>query len=189
MSIHNLIASARRTFTPAFTAVSLFALTLIPTAALRAATNPDTSTPGPASFKALYVLGDSLSDTGRTFAAIGVPPAPYYYQGRTSNGPLWIEYLAPQLGMRYNPLDNFSWAGANTGRLNVFTGLPGILDEWDELRGETKHSLDKHSLYIVFGGANDFFRILSNGENPMVVIPEAVGNIIRLVAELKAAGA
>ena len=66
-----------------------------------------------AGFKSITVLGDSLSDTGRLFRVTGIPPAPYY-QGRMSNGPLWVEHLAPRVGLRYEPLDNFAWAGATT---------------------------------------------------------------------------
>lgn len=138
------------------------------------------------SFTGITVIGDSLSDTGRTFQAIGIPPFPYY-QGRVSNGPVWVDYLAPSLGLSYNPLDNFSWAGARSGRTNSFFGLPGMLDELDELLGATKR-LDNQALYVVFGGSNDFIRIFA-GEDPMVVIPEAVGNIMSIVTQLRARGA
>jgi phospholipase/lecithinase/hemolysin len=139
-------------------------------------------------FSGVTILGDSLSDTGRTFRAIGIPPFPYY-NGRVSNGPVWAEYLAPRLRLAYDPLDNFAWAGANTGRTNVYTGLPGMLDQLDELLPAFPRRLDQKALYVVFGGSNDFIRILAAGENPMVVIPEAVGNLVQSVRRLKAAGA
>jgi len=138
------------------------------------------------SFTGITVIGDSLSDTGRTFQTIGLPPFPYY-QGRVSNGPVWVDYLAPKLGLTYNPLDNFSWAGARTDRSNSFAGLPGMLDELDELLSTTKR-LDNQALYVVFGGSNDFIRIFG-GEDPMAVIPEAVGNILSIVTQLRARGA
>src|SRR3954470_23184547 len=50
------------------------------------------------SFKSIDVLGDSLSDTGRLYSVTGYPPPPYYL-GRFSNGPLWVEYFAPRVGM------------------------------------------------------------------------------------------
>ncbi len=68
-----------------------------------------------ASFSKLYVFGDSLSDAGNVFNATtalnelppipGVvfppvlPPDPPYFQGRNSNGPVWVEYLAEDLNL------------------------------------------------------------------------------------------
>lgn len=62
-----------------------------------------------ATFDKLYVFGDSLSDTGNVFTVSSAankldpsipitPPSPPYFQGRFSNGPNWVDYLAPELG-------------------------------------------------------------------------------------------
>jgi phospholipase/lecithinase/hemolysin len=156
-------------------------------------------------FSAIYVVGDSLSDTGRLHArtleltggALGIPPAPYYWNGRSSNGPLWPEYLAPVLDMTYDPLDNFAWAGANTGRINAWepdfgVDLPGMLDELDEyVAGLGRHrKADKKALYVVFGGSNDFFRLFKTPpDDPAVVIPEGVVNVVTIVGALQRLGA
>ena len=43
-------------------------------------------------YDALYAFGDSLTDTGRE------PAEPVlHYNGRWSNGPLWVEYLSERL--------------------------------------------------------------------------------------------
>src|SRR3954471_10689570 len=105
-----------RAFASAFMAVTLLTVGLLPSR-LEAQGNSGNAPRNPP-FSAIKVLGDSLSDTGRTFNAIGVPPSLYYFNGRFSNGPLWVDYLAPSLRLPYQPLDNLSWAGANTGRLN-----------------------------------------------------------------------
>jgi phospholipase/lecithinase/hemolysin len=55
----------------------------------------------------LYVFGDLLSDTGNLFRATseasgeGFPPPPFF-EGRYSNGELWVEGLASELGVPYN---------------------------------------------------------------------------------------
>lgn len=55
----------------------------------------------------LYVFGDSLSDTGNVFTGSGtaIPPSgdfPFsdtYFDGRFSNGPIWVERMAVDLGL------------------------------------------------------------------------------------------
>ena len=54
-------------------------------------------------YDALYAFGDSLTDTGRE------PAEPVlHYNGRWSNGPLWVEYLSERLGFAYNPSNNYA---------------------------------------------------------------------------------
>ncbi len=57
-------------------------------------------------FSALHVFGDSLSDTGNHPA-----PAGSYYDGRYSNGPLWVEcdFLNPGF---HSGLRNVFWCAA-----------------------------------------------------------------------------
>jgi thermolabile hemolysin len=52
-----------------------------------------------ATFSQLVVYGDSLSDLGRAATATGgaFPPYGAATNGRFSNGPIWVEYLAAQL--------------------------------------------------------------------------------------------
>jgi hypothetical protein len=50
-------------------------------------------------FREIVVFGDSETDTGNFFAANGWPDPNYYYQGRWSNGPVWVERLAARLGV------------------------------------------------------------------------------------------
>ncbi len=71
----------------------------------------------------VVVFGDSLSDTGNLYAATGggVPPDPPYWQGRASNGPLWSELLAADLGAA---LTNNAINGATTGTYNVWDDDP-----------------------------------------------------------------
>ena len=71
-------------------------------------------------FAALYVFGDSLSDTGNNPA-----PGGSYYDGRYSNGALWVEYLSADLGLAYNGSNNFAVSGSETSGLAAqVAGLP-----------------------------------------------------------------
>ncbi len=137
------------------------------------------------SFSAVFVYGDSLSDNGNLFAATGSPPAPYF-DGRFSNGPVAVEQLAALLG---SPLYDFAWGGATTGIGNQADGgtqttpglahLPGMLAQ---LAGApVPPALIPSSLFVVWGGANDFE---INGS-----VTTAITNIDTIVAALQAEGA
>jgi len=112
-----------------------------------------------ASFSQIYVFGDSLSDVGNTFNATGgaIPPSPPYFQGRTSNGPLWVEYLANDLGATST---NFAFGGATTGSTNTTIApwgslLPGLEQQINTFT-TTNPSADPNALYILWAGANDY---------------------------------
>jgi phospholipase/lecithinase/hemolysin len=137
------------------------------------------------SFSSIVVYGDSLSDNGNLYSAIGYPPAPYY-NGHFSNGPVAVEQLAGMLG---SPLVDFAWGGATTGVGNYLDGgtqtsagslgAPGMLAE---LAGYSLASVNvPNSLFIVWGGANDF---LTGGTTA-----QAVGDIDLIVSTLQAEGA
>jgi len=138
-----------------------------------------------ASFTNLYVFGDSLSDTGNLYQATGnlIPPPPYF-NGRLSNGLLWVEYLAPKLNLTYTPQTNFAFAGATTGTLNttlpgVFPGLQQEVNQFTALNPVA----DPAALYILWAGANDY---LGGGQqNP--VIP--VSNLSTAIQSLVGVGA
>ena len=68
-------------------------------------------------------FGDSLSDVGNDYLGSGgVQPAPAadYYHGHFSNGPIWLEYLAKDLGIAApTPAlaggTDYAFGGAQTG--------------------------------------------------------------------------
>ena len=83
-------------------------------------------------FSRLVVFGDSTTDTGNVYELSGrtKPASPPYFEGRWSNGPLWIEYLADRLNVpRPRPSlaggTNYAYAGAQTGiGESMFVALP-----------------------------------------------------------------
>jgi phospholipase/lecithinase/hemolysin len=137
-------------------------------------------------YSEIYVFGDSLSDTGRLFEAIGVPPAPYF-EGRLSNGEIWVEILAEDfLDLNYNSQTNFAWAGATTGTTNVWDDdLPGLQQQVDTYLENTS-TADPNGLYVIWAGGNDF---LSGVTNPEQAIATAVTNLITAVTKLRQHGA
>ncbi len=140
------------------------------------------------SFSSVIVYGDSLSDNGNLYSYTGMPTSPPYYMGRFSNGPVAVEQLAALLGV---PLFDFAFGGATSGIGNYGDGgtqtsvgahgLPGMQEELGFSAPLLASPLVSTSLFVVWGGANDF---LTNG-SPLV----AAANIDGIVSTLEADGA
>jgi phospholipase/lecithinase/hemolysin len=144
-------------------------------------------------FSAIPTFGDSLTDTGNLYRLSGgYPPSPYY-DGRFCNGPLWVEYLATDLGMTYGPAENYAVGGATTGNLNYNDGpereFPGLLNEIDSFVSAGGVIEPERALVIVAAGANDFFVGLKTGESPQSIIADGVNNTVLAVQRLWASGA
>ncbi|MCI0460850.1 MAG: SGNH/GDSL hydrolase family protein [Gemmataceae bacterium] len=115
----------------------------------------------PTSFSDIIVFGESSSDTGNLFAATGgaVAGAPYYW-GRFSDGPVWVEVLAEELGLPVPTPSllggtNYAWAGAETGGgLSSFFETPNVGQQIDFFLG-AGGTLASDDLLVVWGGAND----------------------------------
>ncbi len=140
------------------------------------------------SFDKLVVFGDSLSDVGNVFAASGHtdPPSPPYDNGRYSNGPIWVEYLAPKLGLTFDPANDFAYGGATTGTGNLTPGLPGIQTQVSNYLLANPVA-DPKALYIVWGGADDFINAFLNNQPVNLTTP--LTNLAGEVSALAAHGA
>lgn len=136
-------------------------------------------------FNSLYVFGDSLSDSGNLFGLTGgtTPPSPPYFNGRFSNGPVWVESLAPALGFNYVQQTNFAIGGAESGALapidvlnqvNGFIGAGGTVPDG--------------ALTVVWAGNNDFLRNAATTPSS-VLTASVVTNIATAIGTLNAFGA
>ncbi len=162
-------------------------------------------------FSGLYIFGDSISDTGNVFnvsTALNasnpnipiIPPSPFYSNGRFSNGPVWVDYLAQDLGLSLTPYTdptlgtqpiqgiNFAFSGATTGTDNtIFPSLPGLQQQigfFDNLIPASQ-TADKNALYIVLAGANDYLPTQSSFK-PYTEPDKTIENITSAVRSLAA---
>lgn len=143
-------------------------------------------------FTDLYIFGDSLSDSGNLFAASGgtAPPSSPYFDGHFSDGPVWVESLAPLLDLEVDfetsvfvdPLaNNQAIAGAFAGFGSVSGGPFGVLEQVESFSAAGGR-FERDDLVIVWAGANNYF----GGDTD----PEAVvKSLLSAVKELSRAGA
>lgn len=112
---------------------------------------------GPASaatFSNAFFFGDSLSDTGNVLA-FGLMPAGPYYQGRFSDGPVWVEYLAAGIGHADAAKANFM--GGNNyaiGGARIAAGGTSVLAQIGTFSSNYAVA-DANALYVVVAGGND----------------------------------
>ena len=182
---------------PLLIAVAFFFITLI--------SLPSTA----AQFSELFVFGDSLSDTGNVFNAsktatgTGTPPPPYF-QGRFSNGLVWVDYLAKRLNLNPVPVTtlrsdipleggiNFAFGGAtisSNSNSSSNASVPGLQQQVAEFQDlVTNYSTDRTALFIFWIGANDYLPTLDQATSPPD--PEvAIQQIVTAVQSLYERGA
>jgi phospholipase/lecithinase/hemolysin len=152
----------------------------------------------------IVVFGDSLSDTGNVYAASGgaFPPAPYS-AGRFSNGPTWVEQFATRLGIAAPTAStkgglDYAYGFAQTGMGMSTTPIPGL--SVPNIGTQVSSFLSSHTpsagqLFVLWGGANDFFKGQTNPAVPAQNIANAVSTLAQggatnfLVLNLPALGA
>jgi phospholipase/lecithinase/hemolysin len=121
------------------------------------------ATPGLAradGFQEIVVFGDSTVETGNlSIATNGLFTAPPYFVGRFSNGPVWVEVLAGELGVSAPAPSlmagtDYAWGGAESGDGMSFNGTPNVgmqIDSFFDDRGQ----LGGNELIVLAAGAND----------------------------------
>ena len=148
-------------------------------------------------YSQIVVFGASLSDNGNAVSIVpGLFPGAPYYPGRASNGLLWIDVVAAELGNPVNPFvnggTNYAVGGARTcaisgTSINPFDMcyqatlyLTGVLNK-----------ADADALYVVDAATvgNNIFAVINNGLPGSVVTAEAPADIASIMNRLYNAGA
>lgn len=109
-------------------------------------------------FTNLYVFGDSYCDVGNvSIATQGARPGPLYYEGRFSNGPLWVDHIASYLGVPLTPAlaggTDFAFAGAWVTAPE--DGVPSVPQQVEMYLQAVGGKADPNALYFIDGGGND----------------------------------
>ncbi|KAE8208237.1 hypothetical protein CF327_g7143 [Tilletia walkeri] len=157
-------------------------------------------------FGSVVVFGDSLSDNGNVFRLTNHtwPEDKAYYRGRFSNGPVWIEQLAKEIGLLLHPtrgtsadLLDLAYGGAtvNNSRIQGYTGyqstipVPSVLSQVRTyLKSSSKRSISR-SLFVVTGGSNDAFFGLGGPVAPEELARLTAADLLTASRRLYKAGA
>lgn len=137
-------------------------------------------------------FGDSLSDVGNDYieSSGAYPPSPAYFNGRFSNGPIWLDYLAKDLGIAAPVASlaggmNYAFGGAMTGP--GFSTVPGFpvpnIDTQIGMYLQGGNTPSPTQLFTLWGGAND--ALFGSSPNPF----SSVSNIVSEITTLAGAGA
>jgi len=163
-------------------------------------------------YTAMFVFGDSLSDTGNAAAVVGsdgtqlitgnsyIPNQPYA-SGQFTNGDVWVKGAAAALGLApfAQPSaasgGNFAFGGATVATDGA--GIPPSLTlQSSFFLGATGNVAPSTALYVVEGGGNDARAGLveaASSSNPSLVIASVAAayatGIHTIVDKLQAAGA
>jgi outer membrane lipase/esterase len=141
----------------------------------------------------LYAFGDSLSDNGNLFKLIDYPPPPYF-EGRFSNGPVWVEYLPGLTGLSFTPGQDYAYGGAFTGNLTidgvnygtnlVAPSVPGINTEIADFAASGGH-FNSTDVVTLWGGANNYFEYATVVEaNPSQAVSLVTSGVATTISQL-----
>jgi phospholipase/lecithinase/hemolysin len=134
------------------------------------------------SFDALYVFGDSYCDVGNVSTASGgAIPGPFYYNGRFSNGPIWVDHVAGFLGVPLTPSllkgTDYAFGGAEvTQAVSTPQGtIPSVPQQVLLYLSTHGNKADPNALYILEGGGNDILNAPSGTDPNALGYQIAVG--------------
>jgi phospholipase/lecithinase/hemolysin len=134
----------------------------------------------------LIVFGDSLSDTGNlSKLTYGVLPGHRYYNGRFSNGKIWIDYMKDLLKIK--KVENYAYgaATANNKLTNLISFVPSIHDQVDRFSLNFNEScgIDKKNYLVTYlGGLNDYHNLTLN---PFDLVLNMQMDLTRLIEDFE----
>ena len=148
-------------------------------------------------FDGIVVFGDSYNDVGNIYLATSAAGSPYpgapYYNGRFSNGPIWIEHIANDWGFPLKPSlaggTDYAFGGAEMLQPVVTPSgtIPSVPQQVGLYLLAHGGKADPHTLYVIEGGGNDILN--ASGGSASVLGEEIAAGISGIEVVLRQAGA
>ncbi|WP_298622815.1 GDSL family lysophospholipase PlaA [uncultured Legionella sp.] len=136
----------------------------------------------------VVIFGDSLSDNGNLYEFMNhqLPQSPPYFEGRFSNGPVWIERLIASY-FPDNPaahLKDYAYGGAG---VSVDEDDDDVLftlgREIKEFLAEQKNKIDENSLFVVWIGANNYLGVPNEVEQTLINVNTGITHGLQTLVE------
>ena len=120
----------------------------------------------------LLSFGDSLSDMGNAKASIlNTPDVPPYWQGRFSNGEVWLGGLYDAYGLTSSigsglsaTGDNRAFGGAQTGSGYAYLLIPNVGTQITNYLGSVQPTIPNDAVVSLWAGGNDFLYGSANAD-------------------------
>ncbi len=148
------------------------------------------------SYSQIVVFGASLSDNGNAVTLVpGLFPGAPYYPGRASNGPLWIDVVAADLGNAVDPFlsggSNYAVGGARTCAISGTSVNPfDMCYQTSTYLAAVLNRADASALYVIDAASvgNNIFAVLNNGLSHAEITTNAPSDIAKIMDRLYNAG-
>ena len=145
----------------------------------------------------IVVFGASLSDNGNATTIVpGLFPDAPYYPGRASNGLLWIDVVAADLGNTVKPFvnggTNYAVGGARTCEISGTNPNPFDMCYQATLYlTAALNRADASALYVIDAATvgNNIFAVINNGLSHSEITTTAPTDIAKIMDKLYNAGA
>lgn len=135
----------------------------------------------------IVIFGDSLSDKGNLYEYMEhqIPPSPPYFEGRFSNGPIWIEQLInlyypnkPQLH-----LFDYAFGGAIVAGKNDEDTVFSLQHEIERYLSIHKDSAQNDSLFMMWIGANNYLGIPEDADKIIAEVNQGISDSLDNLAK------
>ena len=149
------------------------------------------------SYSQIVVFGASLSDNGNAATVVpGLFPGAPYYPGRASNGLLWIDVVAADLGNTVKPFvnggTNYAVGGARTCEISGTSPNPfDMCYQTNLYLTAVLNKADATALYVIDAATvgNNIFAVINNGLSHSEITTTAPTDIAKIMDKLYKAGA
>lgn len=139
----------------------------------------------------IVVFGDSLSDNGNLYEFMDkrIPLSPPYYEGRFTNGRVWVEYLIKS----YFPDDrtnahlfDYAFGGAGISEESEDEALFTLTHEIDMYLLAHHNKVDPKNLFVVWIGANNYLAIPSDADKTVKMVNKGIKRELARLVKLGA---